>query len=158
MRDSFLAALMPQLALRFRFFRRTASLSLTTRGGQLRKIAITGGASVALSDVVSIPRGASWDVDDTIVYGQLDGIWQVSANGGMPERIVENQEGELVSLPQVLPGGEWLLFTVNLAQIVVQSLESGERKVVLKGGADARYVPTGHLVYVVEDVFVRGSF
>ena len=128
------------------------------QGGQLRKIAITGGASVALSDVVSIPRGASWDVDDTIVYGQLDGIWQVSANGGMPERIVENQEGELVSLPQVLPGGEWLLFTVNLAQIVVQSLESGERKVVLKGGADARYVPTGHLVYVVEDVLFAAPF
>src|SRR5262249_16894174 len=33
------------------------------------------------------------------------------------------------------------------AQIVVQSLASGERKVVMSGGSDGRYLPTGHLVY-----------
>src|SRR5262249_22783691 len=34
------------------------------------------------------------------------------------------------------------------AKIVVQSLKSGSKpKVVLEGGADAQYVPTGHLVY-----------
>jgi hypothetical protein len=36
------------------------------------------------------------------------------------------------------------------AQIVVQSLRTGERTVVLRGGSDARYVPTGHLVYALE--------
>ena len=129
-----------------------------SQGGQLRRIATTGGISVALCDLVNIPHGTSWDVDDTIVYGQLDGIWRVSANGGTPERIVERQEGETLAHPQLLPGGEWLLFTVNLSQIVVQSLESGERKVVLEDGADGRYVPTGHLVYVFEDVLFAAPF
>ena len=63
------------------------------------------------------------------------------------------------------PGGKAVLFTLassatqsqsnpstdsfwNDAQIVVQSLDSGQKKVVAQGGADARYVPTGHLVYV----------
>jgi DNA-binding beta-propeller fold protein YncE len=35
------------------------------------------------------------------------------------------------------------------ARIVVQSIRSGERTTVLEGGSDARYLPTGHLVYAV---------
>src|SRR5262249_23301423 len=35
------------------------------------------------------------------------------------------------------------------AQIVVQSLKSGERKVLIEGGSDARYVSTGHIVYAL---------
>src|SRR5262249_23021652 len=35
------------------------------------------------------------------------------------------------------------------AQIVVQSLTSGERKVVVRGGSDGRYVPSGHIIYAV---------
>ena len=35
------------------------------------------------------------------------------------------------------------------AQIVTQSLRSGERKTLIDGGSDARYVPTGHLVYAL---------
>jgi serine/threonine-protein kinase len=35
------------------------------------------------------------------------------------------------------------------AQIVVQSLKSGVRKTLVPGGSDARYVPTGHIVYAV---------
>jgi serine/threonine-protein kinase len=30
---------------------------------------------------------------------------------------------------------------------VVQSLKTGERKTVIDGGSDGRYLPTGHLVY-----------
>ena len=37
----------------------------------------------------------------------------------------------------------------DTAQIVVQSLDSGRRHVVVERGADARYVPTGHLVYAL---------
>src|SRR5213593_4651371 len=34
-----------------------------------------------------------------------------------------------------------------LPEIIAQSLKSGERRVLLNGGADARYLPTGHIVY-----------
>ena len=61
--------------------------------------------------------------------------------------------------PQLLPDGGTLLFTIvkrttaaidrwDDAQIVVQSLETGVRKPLIEGGSDARYVPTGHIVYV----------
>ena len=36
----------------------------------------------------------------------------------------------------------------DATDIAVQSLATGERKILIKGGADARYVPTGHLVYM----------
>ena len=57
--------------------------------------------------------------------------------------------------PQVLPGGTHALFTVAVedgtydeARIEVVSLVTGERKRVLDGGAHARYLPSGHLVFV----------
>ena len=34
-----------------------------------------------------------------------------------------------------------------MVQTRVVSLESGEQKALIDGGADARYVPTGHLVF-----------
>jgi Tol biopolymer transport system component len=40
------------------------------------------------------------------------------------------------------------LFRWEDADIVVQRIDTGERTVVVEGGADARYVDTGHLVFV----------
>ncbi len=143
---------------------------------QLKKIAPIGGASVTLCDA-TIPFGASWGSDDTILYAQPEGIMRVSANGGTPELVVPTEAaeqvhgpqkaGEQVHGPQMLPGGEWVLFTLTStsgptrwdeAQIVAQSLESGERKILWEGGSDARFVPTGHLVYALEDVLFALPF
>ena len=132
----------------------------STSDSQLKKISTIGGASVTLCDATN-PFGASWGSDDTIVYGQPEGIMRVSANGGAPELVISTEEGEWVHGPQILPGGEWVLFTLTSggantrwdeAQIVVQSVESGERKILWEGGSDARYVTTGHLIYALEDV------
>jgi len=40
----------------------------------------------------------------------------------------------------------------------VQSLETGERKVVLEGAGVARYVPSGHLVYVQAGTLMAVAF
>ena len=128
------------------------------QNGQLKKIAVSGGTPVFLCEATN-PFGVNWGTDDTILFGQREGIMRVSANGGTPELVVAT-EGELVHGPELLPGGEWVLFTLTRAsgptrwdeaEIVVQSLESGERRVVWTGGSDARYVPTGHLVYALDD-------
>ena len=105
------------------------------------------------------PFGMSWGVDG-IVFGQGSKgvIMRVSPNGGQPERLVSVKDGEIAQGPQVLPGGQAVLFTLatgtggdrwDKAQVVVQSLKSGERKTLVNGGSDARYVPTGHLVYAL---------
>jgi len=41
---------------------------------------------------------------------------------------------------------------------VAQSLKSGERRLLVPGGSDARYVPTGHLVYALGDVLYARPF
>ena len=128
------------------------------QAGQLKKMAVSGGAPIILCEATN-PFGVSWETDDTILFGQPEGIMRVSANGGTPELVVAT-EGEQIHGPQMLPDGDSVLFTVTSstgasrwdeAQIVVQSLQSGERKVLLEGGSDAHYVPTGHLIYAFED-------
>jgi len=75
----------------------------------------------------------------------------VSANGGEPEMLATVSEGEQAyGLPDFLPNGKNLLFTISLStgfQTALLSLETGERKIVLENARDARYLPTGHLVY-----------
>ena len=67
---------------------------------------------------------------------------------------VSDESGELARQPQILPGGEAVLFTVSTGlgtwdqgKVVIQSLVTGERQVLVEGGTDARYVHTGHVVY-----------
>ncbi len=128
--------------------------------GRLMKIAVSGGAPVTLSEPIGNPFGVSWESDGTILFGQSDGIWSVSESGGEPDHLIVTEPGEQVHGPQLLPGGEWILFTLtgetgdsrwDEANIVVESLSSGERRVLRQGGSDARYVPTGHLVYAFGD-------
>ena len=66
----------------------------------------------------------------------------------------------------MLPGEDLVLFTLrpsgtaswDASQIVVQSLASSERTVLIEGGRDARYVPTGHLVYALEGTLLAQVF
>ena len=126
---------------------------------QLKRITISGGAPVVICAATN-PFGVSWEADNTILFGQPEGIMRVSANGGTPELVIRAEKGEQMHGPQALPDGESVLFSVtrangrtrwDQAEIVVQSLRTDQRTVVLKGGSDARYVPTGHLVYALED-------
>jgi len=124
---------------------------------QLKKIAISGGAPVPIGAATN-PFGVSWGADNTILFGQPDGIRRVSANGGIPELIIKAEGGEQLDGPQSLPGGEWVLFTVGAgasnwdeARIVAESLKTNERRDVWRGGSDGRYVPTGHIVYALEN-------
>ncbi|MBN2320337.1 MAG: protein kinase [Acidobacteria bacterium] len=134
---------------------------------QIKKILVGGGMPEPICDLTTNPNGVSWGVDDTIVFGHSDGIKGVSANGGAPELIAKIQQGENVYGPQVLPGGEWVLFTHTSAsgttrwdeaQIMAASLKTGERRIIIRGGSDARYVPTGHLVYALGNILYAVAF
>ena len=123
----------------------------------LKRMTVTGGTVMTICPADS-PTGITWGPDG-IVFGQgRKGIMRVSANGGTPEVLVHVKDGETAQAPQILPGGQHLLFTVatgtagdrwDRARIAVQSLKSGEPKLLIEGGSDARYVPTGHLVYAL---------
>ena len=135
---------------------------------KFKKIAITGGASVTICDS-AIPYGASWTQNNHILIGAgPGGILRVSADGGKPETIVEVKSGEIAHGPQLLPDGDTILFTLatdttgldrwDQARIVVHSLKSGDQKVLLEGGGDARYIETGHIVYALGTTLLAVRF
>ena len=136
------------------------------QNGHLKKVSVTGGSAVALCEADN-PWGASWSEDDSIVFGQgPKGIMRVAAAGGTPELVVKVDSGESAHGPQMLPAGRAILFTLrpsgaqtwDESRIVVQSLTTGERKEIIKGGSDARYLPTGHLVYALESTVLAVPF
>jgi len=126
---------------------------------KLEKIPVTGGAAVTLAENIDLPYEASWESNGQIVMGQPMGIVSVPDTGGKPETLIAANPNEILDGPQLLPKGEVLftraLFSGDLdtrwdtAQIVVQNLKTGERKVIVQSGSGARYLPTGHLVYTV---------
>jgi Tol biopolymer transport system component len=121
--------------------------------GQLKKVAIGGGASKVLCDA-ELVLGATWYPNNTIIYAELfiGSISRVSADGGTPEQLVLN-EGPNVDVPQLLPDGKTLLFTsgeTGAYKIVLKSLETEDRKELFAGQA-ARYLPTGQIVYALDD-------
>jgi eukaryotic-like serine/threonine-protein kinase len=137
--------------------------------GELRRITVAGGTPVSLTRAAAL-YGANWESDGTIVYGQVDGVWRVSANGGPPEQLVRIEPAELAYGPRMLPDGRSVLFSLvarasmvgqssawDTARVIVQSLDTGERKEIVRGG-DARVVPTGHLLYALDAVLFAVPF
>jgi DNA-binding winged helix-turn-helix (wHTH) protein/Tol biopolymer transport system component len=131
---------------------------------ELRRITLSGGNSNLVANVLGAPTGgASWGSDGTILYGQSTGIFRVSADGGQPELVVPAKEGERLSGPELLPDGDSLLFGTTTGswdegRIVVQSLSTGKRRVLVSGGRDAHYVPAGYLVYAFGDMLLAVAF
>jgi serine/threonine-protein kinase len=128
-------------------------------GGKLKKVSVQGGAVVTLCDAPT-DRGGSWSDDGSIVFaaGNREGLSKVSSAEGKPERLttLNQQTGEVTHRwPQVLPGSKDVIFTDSTngaqfddAEIAVYSAVSGKVKTVLHRGSYARYLPSGHLVYV----------
>jgi serine/threonine-protein kinase len=124
---------------------------------KIKKVPVAGGPPAAICDVPSGGGlGASWGVDGTIFFANRTGISRVSSAGGTAVTVPtsESSKDERQRLPHLLPDGKALLFTAmtsndwETANVVLHVLDTGERRVLITGGADARYVSTGHLVYM----------
>jgi serine/threonine-protein kinase len=131
--------------------------------GQLKRVALSGGAPVVIAEGLDNLFGASSGSDGSIFFAQTEGIFRISADGGRPELVIPAKEGELFYGPRLLPDGDSVLFTVTTtsnwtdAQIVAQSLSRGERTGLIPGG-DAHYVPTGHVIYALGDALFAVAF
>ncbi len=131
--------------------------------GELKKISTSGGAPITLA-AVDRSRGAAWGPDGTIVFSRsvFTELSLISAAGGDPRPLttLDEEAGEQSHRwPQWLPGGKAVLFSslakggqfvFEDAAIEVVVVETGERKVVHRGGYYPRYVPTGHILYIHE--------
>jgi serine/threonine-protein kinase len=127
-----------------------------------RKVAASGGPVVALADPPHRVGRCGWAADETILCTQPSSptpgvLLRTSARGGplQPLPTGAGGAGERVDWPHVLPGGRAALLTiaspaggpVDDSSIVAQRLDTGERRVVVRGGSQATYSPTGHVVF-----------
>jgi len=137
--------------------------------GKLKKVAVTGGATVTLCDAPD-DRGGTWSEGGTIVFAPQGrgGLSRVSTAGGTPEVVTTpDPAAEEIThrWPQALPGGKAVLYTAHSivgdfedASIVVQPLPSGPHRVLQRGGYHGRYLRSGHLVYVHEGTLFAAPF
>ncbi len=133
--------------------------------GELKRVPAGGGTAPAPLAQVGAARGGSWGSDDHIVYAPqpAGGLWRVSADGGTPEQITTPaSRGDSHRFPTVLPGGKAVLFsagTVNVGyRTVVRSLETDAETILIEGSDTARYVPTGHILYLYSGALMAVPF
>lgn len=127
---------------------------------QLKSVSLAGEPPQVLAEVHHGLAG-TW-TEGGIVFCTFEprdrsGLWWLPSGGGQPRVLTTRREGEMAHRwPSVLPDGRTVLYTIwhstfEDATVAVLDLNSGESKVVLKGGSGAQFLPTsrssGHLVY-----------
>jgi serine/threonine-protein kinase len=134
--------------------------------GEFQRAAVTGGPPLTIGSGSASGgggsrgdlRGVNWGPDETIVFANGDvapGLMRIAVGGGELEVVTtpDRAAGELDHwFPRFLPGGRHVLFTIAKAeiassQIALLDLETGKYRVLIQGGSDAHYVPSGHIVY-----------
>ncbi len=142
-------------------------------GSSLKRVSVVDGTTETIvpeaqfGGLMGSPIGATWGDDGTIVFGGGNSLYQVAASGGEPELLAEAWvPGDDVAygLPHMLPGSGTVLVTVRrsldpeTAEIVAFDIASGSRKTLLSDAMDARYVQTGHLLFMRQGVLMAVGF
>ncbi len=137
---------------------------------ELKKVPVTGGTPIALTDVQR-SRGATWTINEQIIFSPDGGseLHRISAAGGEPEPVTtfNEERGDFSHRwPFAMPDGRSVLYTVgfrgmlnaNEAIIDVVDLETGQSKALIEGGYYPQYIPTGHLVFIRDATLFAVTF
>jgi len=127
--------------------------------GSMKKVAVSGGAPQAICDM-SGGNGATWGADGTIVFAptQRDGLYRVSANGGVPQVLTTPDRAKHEKShrwPQFVAGGKAVVFAITTpemnsfdeSRVAVVSLEKGPPRILVEGGTSPRFVAPRYLLY-----------
>ncbi len=126
--------------------------------GSLKISPVDGGQIRTLAEV-AVMHGATWGTDDTIIFSDAKGLSRVSANGGEPERVTEEEtesRGEIGHhSPELIPGEDAVTFvatgpSAEPLEVALVDLTTGERSTLIEGGGIARVLASGHLVYTTD--------
>lgn len=139
--------------------------------GKLKRVPINGGVVEILTDAIAF-RGASWGPDNKIIFSPLytSGLYSYSVGDGKLTKvtILDSTKNERTHRwPQVLPGGEFVLFTIGTldnpnsyvdASLVIQSLQTGKRHILNIKGEMARYIEPGILLVTKKGKILAAPF
>ena len=116
--------------------------------GRLRKVPMTGGPPVPITEIVRA-EGASWGDNDIVVFSDNNSLHTVPGGGGVPTPVPAPADMRFIH-PSMLPGGEAALARIagigaEEARIVVVDLESGSIDTI--GFGTYAVYASGYLVF-----------
>jgi len=127
--------------------------------GNVKVMQISGGSPIMLSDSVFTFEGiggVDWGPDGSVYIGHR-GLLRIASTGGQLEVVTPQDGSRRWHLwPDVLPNGKGALFVLGMSEtlttnmIAVTDFATGEVRELLQG-VTARYLVTGHLMYVRAD-------
>jgi serine/threonine-protein kinase len=128
-----------------------------TRVNGLYRMSVRGGSPQLVAPSIRSGTGGFWDSSETIFYTSDERrLVRSSAAGGESEDLGVEMDDSIStqSWPVLLPDKDALLYTVRASSgardgrvdLLVQS--TGEVRTIVRNGYNARYVPTGHIVFV----------
>ncbi|TAK17980.1 MAG: serine/threonine protein kinase [Acidobacteria bacterium] len=126
-------------------------------GGKIKKVSLAGGDPISIADVADNIPGAAWGSDDTILFSRAwaTGLSSVAVATGEVRQLTEpsRANGERGHWrPRPLPSGR-IIFTILMSgagvidsRIGILDPKTGQHR-VLFAGSDAKYLPSGHILY-----------
>ena len=115
--------------------------------GRLYRALATGGPPLAIGDAPGLRFGVAWGPDGTIIFANSSGLQRIPTTGGDAEPVGADETVE-TRWPQFLPDGG--LLAVRDGSIVRLDSSSLEIQILwepVEPIKQARYLPSGHLVY-----------
>ncbi|MFN2597248.1 MAG: protein kinase [Pyrinomonadaceae bacterium] len=131
--------------------------------GKLFKIDAAGGRPQALCDVGE-DRGGAWSREGVILFGGLEGLYRVPAQGGTPQLATKiDPKEEAHRWPYFLPDGRHFVFladanTTEDHHIRAGTLDSQETQILFGAVSRVAYAPPGYLLYVSQGALVAQAF
>ena len=129
----------------------------------LKKVPVTGDPVVEVQRLDVPPTGLVWDHRGGLLFSISHSHIQQAGTETPLTTLGKTERAHVVSA--VLPDERTVLFTVRKRTFtwgdeVVEALDlpTGRRKLLLRDAADARYVPTGHLVFLRSNVLYAVPF
>jgi Tol biopolymer transport system component len=121
-------------------------------GSKLKKVEASGGPPAEICDAPGF-LGGTWNRDGTILFGSIQGVYRVPAEGGKPESITHLETGQNGHFwPHFLPDGRHFLYTAWSGQpsgraIFAASIDSKIVTRVLAAGSNSGYADPGYIVF-----------
>src|SRR4029453_1031426 len=126
-------------------------------GSKLKKIDVSGGPAITLSDA-GRNNGGGWGRRDVILFGPMTGgpLFTISSNGGQPTpvtRIDATRNETIHAWPYFLPDGRHFIYLARSANreksaIYVAAIDSNETKLLINADSTPAYAPPGYILFV----------
>jgi serine/threonine-protein kinase len=133
-------------------------------GTRVYRISVDGGAALRLAEIELPTNQITWGDGDIIIVGGIRlGLFRLGSRPGPMTPLTTLAGTEAIhASPEVLPGGKTVLFIAggptDVTTIEAVPASGGTRTVIVPNGLSPRYIPTGHLLYLLKDTLFAVRF